>query len=101
MKQWLGKFLLEAFNSAQKESSFLVTAPPSQVVGSHSNEVDNDDGMIRFAIIKAANGRILKVSKYKPNPRGPDWTHELHIIPEQERVADAVTRVLAIHSLES
>jgi hypothetical protein len=55
----------------------------------------------RFSVLKVANGTILKVTKYKPNPRGSDWIHELHIVKDDETVVDLFSRLYAIHILES
>ena len=56
---------------------------------------------LTFGVIKAENGTILKVSRYKPNPRGSDWTQELHIVKEGETVIDVFRTVYATHLLES
>jgi hypothetical protein len=46
------------------------------------------------------NGRIVKVSSYKPQQRGPDWTHELYIVKDDEKITDVIARIMAIKSLE-
>ena len=55
----------------------------------------------RLTMVKAMNGRMLEVGTYKPNPHGPDWKYELYIIDADERVSDAIAKVLAIKSLEN
>jgi hypothetical protein len=53
-----------------------------------------------FSFVRAVNGTIIKVSKFKHNPNGPDWTHEMHIVREDETIQDAVLKVIAINALE-
>jgi hypothetical protein len=56
---------------------------------------------VTFGVVKAENGTILKVSRYKPNPRGSDWVQELHIVKDGETVVDVFRTVYATHLLES
>ncbi|MFM1990271.1 MAG: hypothetical protein RJA99_3228 [Pseudomonadota bacterium] len=55
----------------------------------------------RVSVLKAMNGRVLEVGIYKPNPRGPDWTFELFIVPENATIASAITTVFAMKALEN
>jgi hypothetical protein len=61
----------------------------------------NGQPTYRLTMVKAMNGRMLEVGVFKHNPHGPDWKYELYIIDANERVADAVAKVLAIKSLEN
>jgi hypothetical protein len=61
----------------------------------------NGQPAYRLTFVKAMNGRMLEVGMYKPNPHGPDWKYELYIIDSNERVSDAVAKVLAIKALEN
>jgi len=61
----------------------------------------NGQPSYRVTLVKAMNGRLLEVGVFKPNPRGPDWTYELYVINDNETVADAIAKVLAIKSLEN
>jgi hypothetical protein len=54
----------------------------------------------KFSVLKVANGTIMKVTKHKPNPRGSDWIHELHIVKDGETVVDLFSRLYTIHILE-
>jgi hypothetical protein len=70
------------------------------VLTTASHLSDDLDPQLNFSVLKAANGTILKVSKFRPNPRGPDWTHELHIVKDGETVADLFLSIYAAHTLE-
>jgi len=72
-----------------------------EVVKSISVEATEAGEQLSFSVIKAANGTILKVSRFRPNPRGPDWIHELHIVKEGETVIDTFRSIYAAHTLES
>jgi hypothetical protein len=52
------------------------------------------DGTMRFEIIDAMNGRIVRMGIYKPNPHGPDWTFKLYVMQDQQSVGDAVNLLL-------
>lgn len=56
---------------------------------------------VRVSVLPAMNGRILEVGVYKPNPRGPDWTYEMFIVPENATLASAITTVLAMKAVEN
>jgi hypothetical protein len=74
-------------------------APP--VSASRLDHVEPEAAQMTFAIIKAENGRIVKVSSYKPQSRGPDWAHELYIVKDDEKIPDVIARIMAIKALES
>jgi hypothetical protein len=74
-----------------------------QASEAHLSERASGNGQpsYRVTLVKAMNGRLLEVGVFKPNPRGPDWTYELYVINDNETVADAIAKVLAIKSLEN
>lgn len=55
----------------------------------------------RISVLKAANGRIIELGTFKPNPTGPDWTYTYYLVQEDERMSTAIERVLAIKNLEN
>jgi hypothetical protein len=65
------------------------------------NRVSEEDALLTFNIIRATNGYIVKVSQYKPQQRGPDWTHELYIVKADEKIPDVIARIMAIKALEN
>lgn len=56
---------------------------------------------MRFSVIKAVNGRVIEVGKFKHNPHGPDWTFDLYIVGENERLSAAIERIMVIKQLET
>lgn len=55
----------------------------------------------RMSVINAANGRIIELGTFKPNPVGPDWTYIYYLVQEDERLATAIERALVIKNLEA
>lgn len=92
IKRWLRKWLM-----------YETTSPA--LVSRESDLADRVTGSgqptYRLTLVKAMNGRMLEVGVYKSNPHGPDWKYELYIIDNDERVSDAVAKVLAIKALEN
>ena len=92
IKRWLRKWL-------------MYETPSPGLVSRESDLADRVTGSgqptYRLTLVKAMNGRMLEVGVYKSNPHGPDWKYELYIIDNDERVADAIAKVLAIKSLEN
>jgi hypothetical protein len=74
--------------------------PPLAVSASRLDHIEQEAAQMTFAIIKAENGRIVKVSSYKPQSRGPDWHHELYIVKDDEKIPDVIARIMAIKALE-
>ena len=91
IKYWLRSWLLD---SDHKESPLRATAIRS------ANTIEEESSQLSFSIIRAVNGRIIKVSHYKPQQRGPDYTHELYIVKDDEKIPDVIARIMAIKALE-
>lgn len=87
IKQWLRNWLMS--------SDPLI----KETIG--GGRVSDEDSLLTFAVIKAANGYIIKVSQYKPQQRGPDWIHHLHIVKDDEKIPDVIARIMAINALEN
>lgn len=92
IKRWLRNWLMDADSLRLEKTS---DAQLSERVSG------NGQPAYRLTFVKAMNGRMLEVGVYKPNPHGPDWKYELYIIDSDERVSDAVAKVLAIKALEN
>jgi hypothetical protein len=61
----------------------------------------NTDAKFRVSLVPAVNGRLLEISTYTPNPHGPDWTHELYVVEEEEKLSSAIGKVMVMKGLES
>lgn len=80
------------------DDSNYVKAPTLARV--NTDAIEQEAAQMTFAFIKAMNGRLIKVSAYKPVSRGPDWTHELYIVKDDEKITDVIARIMAIKALE-
>jgi hypothetical protein len=78
-------FIRNWLNSSTNKSDCAVSI-------SSSGELDGTH--VRFEIIDAMNGRIVRMGTYKPNPHGPDWTFKLYVMQDQQSVGDAVNLLL-------
>ena len=69
------------------------------ILGSETNH--NATPRIRLGIIEAMNGKILEVSVSKLNlGHGHyDWSTELYVIPEGQKVSEAVSTVMLMKGL--
>jgi hypothetical protein len=97
IKQWIRNWLLDdgpkVVRNEYADQPMLATASRQDPVGEEASQ-------LTFAVVKAMNGRIVKVSSYKPVQRGPDWTHELYVVKDDEKIPDVIARIMAIKSLE-
>ena len=71
-----------------------------------SEVVSTDEGIIsedsvNLRILKAMNGKAIEIRTYTKNPHGGhNQLIQLYIVPEDVRLTDAITHVLAIKALE-
>jgi hypothetical protein len=96
-KQWLRDWLSDG---SPKVINMQYPEPPILATSSRQDPVGEEACQLTFAVVKAMNGRIIKVSSYKPVQRGPDWTHELYIVKDDEKIPDVIARIMAIKALE-
>jgi hypothetical protein len=98
IKQWFRNWLM---SDERKVNQIGYPDQPLAVSVSVQDHIEPEAAQMTFAIIKAENGRIVKVSSYKPQSRGPDWHHELYIVKDDEKIPDVIARIMAIRALES
>lgn len=98
----LGGMLLDAMKEAKKQRDSddgpkgLAIAEPIR-----QDPMDAPLQQTQFTVIKCANGRLVKVSEYKPTKsHHPDWQHEIYIVKDDEKVPDVIARIMAIKALE-
>jgi hypothetical protein len=53
-----------------------------------------------LTVMNAINGKVIQIRTYHPQQRGPDWKTEYYVVPEGERLTDAVTILLMAKNLE-
>ena len=87
MKAWIIRWL-----TSGKE-----VAPP--LVTSESHLGQRDHPTVRIGVMEAMNGKLLEVSTYKPNPRGPDWTTSYWIMDERP-LTEQLATVLIMKGLD-
>jgi hypothetical protein len=61
----------------------------------------NSEDSVNLRILKAMNGKAIEIRTYTKNPHGGhNQLIQLYIVPEDVRLTDAITHVLAIKALE-
>lgn len=95
----IGRFIHSALTEANSKST--ATELPT-LAGNSIVEVNELNApQVQFTVVKCANGRLVKVSEYKPTKsHHSDWQHELHIVRDDEKVPDVIARIMAIKALE-
>lgn len=71
----------------------------ARTLSSASVEASNPNDF-SLNIMNAMNGKIVQIRTYQPQKHGPDWSTEYYLVPEGERLSDAVTVLLMAKNLE-
>ena len=85
---WLKRAII---NWAQGGSKGLAIAEPNTA---------SDPNDFSLNIMNAMNGKVIHIRSYQPQRHGPDWKSEYYIVPDGERLSDAVTVLLVAKNLE-
>lgn len=99
----IGRFIHSALVEAKKANEAVPNPaePPLVAAIGRSSPALDDQPETSFSIIKCANGKVVKVSTFKPvKGPGPDWHHELYIVKDDEKVTDVIARIMVIKTLE-
>jgi hypothetical protein len=99
----IGRFIHSALVEANKghDDSKSVAEKPVLLSNSIVEVNELNAPQVQFTVVKCANGRLVKVSEYKPTKsHHSDWQHELHIVRDDEKVPDVIARIMAIKALE-
>lgn len=87
------KWLKRAIRNWLREDIELKTA-------SHTVAMDEDNQPFTLSVMNALNGKVIQVRTYQPNPRGSDWKNEYYIVPEGDKLTEAVALLLMAKNLE-
>jgi hypothetical protein len=101
----IGRFIHDALKAAKdaqnKESFDKLTADSPVLAKERTDPTDIPVNQTQFTVMKVANGKLVKVSEYKPTKsHHSDWTHEIYIVKDDEKVPDVIARIMAIKALE-
>lgn len=95
-KKKFAEWSKEAWENARVEKDSML----AQVVA--SRDVDhNTMPKMRIGVIEAMNGRILEVSTAIPNNHNHyDWKTEMYVVPEEQKLSEAIALVMLMKGLE-
>lgn len=79
--------------------NWLSYSAPDPIKGAPALEETPENVLSRLVIVRAVNGYVLQIGKYKPNPHGPDWTFASYVVPEGEDITDAIKACITIGAL--
>jgi len=72
-----------------------------EMVSQDYDDLGTKDSSINFRILKAMNGRVIEISTFVVSPHGGrDRKVELYLVPEDHKLTEAITHVLAMKALE-
>lgn len=89
LRTWLVNWLVKG-QAPNKKMIDLESAQPI--------EFDELKAM-RFTIVKAINGHMIQIGRYKPNPHGPDWKFDTYLVPEGTDMVDAIKTCITLGAL--
>lgn len=99
----IGRFIHNALSEAKKakDSASVDTSTVAPEIARNADALDIPTAQTQFTVIKCANGKLIKVSEYKPTKsHHSDWQHEIYIVKDDEKVPDVIARIMAIKALE-
>jgi hypothetical protein len=67
-----------------------------------TRDVDHNTApKVRIGVIEAMNGKVLEVATAIPNNHGHyDWKTEMYVIPEGQKLSEAISTVMLMKGLE-
>lgn len=82
--------------------NWLMSAPKiNQVHAVTRDDFDPSEPSINLRILNAINGKAIEIRTYTKNPHGGhNQLIQLYIVPEDLKLIDAITHVLAMKALE-
>lgn len=90
---WLRKRIVNWLNRPEEVAAQMLSS------GNVCSEATPGDFNMSF--FQAMNGKVIQIRTYHPhkNP-GPDWKTEYYIVPDGERITDALTVLMIAKNLE-
>jgi hypothetical protein len=77
-----------------------VDKPARPIAVGHEQPVELDaKAATRFTIARAINGHVIQIGRFKPNPHGPDWTHDMYLVPDGADMMEAIKTSIALGAL--
>ena len=92
MKAWLRRWLL-GDDRLTNVYAGLAVQPDNSCIG------EKISPHVKVGVVEAMNGKLLEVSSYKQNPRGPDWTTTYWVMDDSP-LAEQIATVIALKGLE-
>ena len=90
MKKWIARWLFgEEWTRMQYTGGIALPEEGS----------DKAKPTVRIGTMDVMNGKLLEVTSYKQNPRGPDWTTTYWIMDDRP-LAEQIATVLVLKGLE-
>ena len=88
MREWLRRWLM---GTPDMRPRISLGAPdePEEKIKPH----------VRVGTMEVMNGKLLEVTTYKQNPRGPDWTTTYWIMDDRP-LAEQIATVLVMKGLD-
>lgn len=100
----IGRFIHNALKEAKKakdSDSFGAAIAAPEIARTSTDPMDIPVAQTQFTVMKVSNGKLVKVSEYKPTKsHHSDWVHEIYIVKDDEKVPDVIARIMAIKALE-
>lgn len=92
MKEWLRKFIRWVMTDKNTSNIYAGLA----VAEEHGDKVKPH---VKVGVVDVMNGKLLEVTSYKQNSRGPDWTTTYWIMNDSP-LAEQIATVIALKGLE-
>lgn len=82
--------------------NWLRSEPPALRMNlSSTAQVPDETPNFTLSIMNAINGKVIHIRTHKPQRNGPDWVSEYYIVPDGEKLTDAVSILLMAKNLET
>ena len=93
MRAWLKKWLFKEEIEQQRTIAYAPLAVATDECG------EKIKPHVKVGVVEAMNGKLLEVSSYKQNSRGPDWTTTYWIMDDRP-LAEQIGMVLVLKGLD-